>query len=108
MDKSSVKVVALALTACLIGCGIGYIDSRPGWDDTGITAGALLLSGVIFGSAMPKRAWLTGLALGVPVFMMNVALHGNYGSALAIGIALVGAGIGALSGWLILGNKPAR
>jgi hypothetical protein len=108
MDKSTVKVVVLALTACVIGWGIGYIDSRPGWDDTGITAGALLLSGVILGAAMPRWAWLTGLALGVPVFIMNAVLHGNYGSALAIGIALVGAAIGALSGWLILWNKPVR
>jgi hypothetical protein len=108
MDKSTLKLLLLALLACAIGSGIGYIDSRPGWDDTGITAGMLLLSGLVFGAAMPRWAWLTGLALGAPVFIMNLTLHGNYGSALAIFIALLGAGLGAFSGWLFLGNKPAR
>lgn len=108
MDKSTLRLAALVLTACAIGCGIGYIDSRPTWDDAGVTAGALLMSGVVVGAVMPRWAWLSGLALGVPVFIINVALHGNYGSALAIVVALVGAAVGALSGRLFLGSKPAR
>lgn len=108
MAKSALRLTALVLTAGVIGWGIGYMDSRPGWDDTGITAGALLVVGAFVGAAMPRWAWLSGLALGLPVFMMNAALHGNYGSALAIVIALVGAGLGAFSGWLFLGSKPAR
>jgi len=100
MDKSTLRVAALVLTAGLIGWGIGYMDTRPGWDDTGVTAGALLVFGAVVGAAMPRWAWLSGLALGLPVFMMNVALHSNYGSALAIVIALVGAALGALSVWL--------
>lgn len=108
MDKSTLRVAALVLTAGVIGWGIGYMDTRPGWDDAGITAGALLLSGAVCGALMPRFAWLSGLALGLPVFVMNVALHGNYGSALATVIALVGAALGAFSGWVFRSEHRHR
>ena len=34
-------IAALAVT---IGTGIAWVDTRPTWDDTGVTAGALLLT----------------------------------------------------------------
>lgn len=108
MHKSTLSVAALVLTAGLIGWGIGYMDTRPGWDDTGVTAGALLVFGAILGAAMPRFAWLSGLALGLPVLLMNVALDGNYGSALATIIALVGAALGAFSGWLFRSESRHR
>ena len=43
-----------------VGCGsvIAYIDSRPNWDDTGITAMAILLTSGAFAFAAPIRWWL--------------------------------------------------
>ena len=40
------------------------VDSRPGWDDTGITAGLILLACAGLGMAMPERAWLWALLGG--------------------------------------------
>ena len=34
----------LAVVAGTIGLTLGYLDSRPSWDDTGITVALLLLS----------------------------------------------------------------
>ena len=34
----------LALVAVSIGLTLGYLDSRPSWDDTGISSGLLLLT----------------------------------------------------------------
>lgn len=60
------------LCAALLGIGIAYVDSRPHWDDTGITAGALLLTAMLFGIALPNRPWTLALAVGVwiPLYML--------------------------------------
>jgi hypothetical protein len=85
-------VPAVGLAA---GFGIAYIDSRPTWDDAGITAAAVFLVAGVLGAVRPP---LSGLAVGLPIPAMNVVLRSTYGSAAAIAIALVGAGTGALLG----------
>jgi hypothetical protein len=87
----------IPLLACLVGWCIGYVDTRPHWDDAGMTAGALFLAGLVFGALRPPVFWVSGLALGVPVLILNVAIHGNYGSAIAVVVAVIGAGCGALA-----------
>lgn len=49
----------------LAGLCIAYIDSRPNWDDTGITAGLLFLSAGLFTLLGFRRPWLMGLAVGI-------------------------------------------
>jgi hypothetical protein len=106
MDNATARLTATVSIACLVGLGIGYIDTRPTWDDAGVMAGALLIAGALVGGAAPRWCWLSGLALGLPVLALNVATHANYGSALAIGISLIGAGIGAVIGKLVAGMSP--
>ncbi len=53
-------VVALAL-----GAGIGWMDNRPGWDDTGITALALVIAGALMGSLFPRRPWLWAILIWI-------------------------------------------
>ena len=93
--KSSLIVPAIGF---LVGLSIGYIDSRPTWDDAGITAGAVFLAAAVLAAARPRVFWLTGLAVGIPVLGMNVVLHSSYGSAIAIGISLVGSVVGYVAG----------
>jgi hypothetical protein len=96
--------VAVALA---IGIAIGYVDSRPTWDDTGITAGSVFLAAAILSAVRPRAAWLVGLAAGAPVLVFNVVLSGNFGSAVAIAIGLVGALVGFLVGKAAgLGGAP--
>jgi hypothetical protein len=80
--------------ALLLGLGIGYVDSRPGWNDTGIIAGAVLAASTLLSVIAPRVALITGLAVGLPLFVMNAWLHGNLESAIAVGIALLGAALG--------------
>jgi len=96
------------VAAVLAGAAIGYIDSRPNWDDAGVTAGALLVAGVVLGAATPRWFWLIGLALGAPILALNVALHGNYGSALALVVAVAGAGLGSVIGKLFVDERQTR
>jgi prepilin signal peptidase PulO-like enzyme (type II secretory pathway) len=88
----------IAAISLAVGCAIGFVDSRPTWDDTGITAGSIFLASLVLSAARPRSAWLAGLLIGVPVLAFNVALHGGFASAIAVVIALAGAGIGYVIG----------
>jgi len=88
----------IAALSLVVGCAIGFVDSRPTWDDTGITVGSIFLASLVLGAARPRSAWLTGLLIGAPVLAFNVALRGGFASAIAVVIALVGAGMGYVIG----------
>jgi len=91
MNRKTWGVVAIAAAA---GAVIGYVDSRPGWDDTGVTAGTLLLAGLLLALIRPRAAWPIGLALGIPVVVFNAVAHGGPGAAPAVGFGLAGAALG--------------
>ena len=84
--------------ALAIGAGIGYVDSRPTWDDTGITVGALLLAGGLLGYLRPHSSWITGLLLGIPVLVFNYLLQGNLQALAALAVSLIAASLGGLVG----------
>ena len=94
-------LLMLIFALCLGGC-ITYIDSRPTWDDTGVTAAALFLSAAVFGFASPRWAWAWGLALGLWIPLLGIPRAGNYGSLLALLFAFAG----AYGGFLL--RKAAR
>ena len=81
----------------LAGLFFVYVDSRPTWDDTGILAGAILLTCGLLSLLGYQRPWLLALAVGVwiPVYWFIVA-H-NFGSIIALIIAFVG----AYGGWVL-------
>jgi hypothetical protein len=55
----------LLAAAIAMGLAIAWVDSRPHWDDTGITAGSLLLSAGLLGLMGPRRPWLWALGIGI-------------------------------------------
>jgi hypothetical protein len=89
-----IKFWVLFALALGIGLCITWVDSRPGWDDTGITAGLILLACAGLGIAMPERAWLWALLVGGWIPLVGIILHQNYGSILALIIAFIGAYLG--------------
>jgi hypothetical protein len=80
--------------ALVLGLALALVDSSPGWDDTGVSAGVLLVAAGLFGAARPSRAWLWALALGLWIPVLGIAVRGN----LAALIALVPAFLGAFAG----------
>jgi len=104
MKKRSMPIAPVI--APLLGAGIGYLDSRPTWDDTGITVGAVVLCAFVTAAISPRWAWLSGLAVGLPVLAFNAVLHGGYASAAAVGIGIVSAGIGYVAGKLLRTLDP--
>jgi len=87
--------LTLAVAAGL-GFLIAWVDSRPTWDDAGITAGAILLLTGLLGLRNPQRPWVWALAVGIWIPAQDILLHHNYGLSPVIVIAFIGAYTGAL------------
>jgi hypothetical protein len=77
-----------------LGLIIAYVDSRPNWDDTGLTALALFACSGLCGVLEPNRPWLWALAIGLWIPLLGIASARNYGSLLAIPFAFTGAYFG--------------
>jgi len=90
--------IVLTITALLAGAGIGYVDSRPTWDDTGITVMALALTALAFSLARPRQWWLWSVLVGVGTPAFAVLSGGSPGTSIALVVALLGGRIGALAG----------
>ena len=91
-----IRVFEPYLLACLPGLAIAWVDSRPGWDDTGVTAGALLFVSAVIGFIFPRWPWRWGLAVGIWVPLAGLILNHNPGSLIALLPAMLGAYLGGL------------
>ena len=88
----------ILLFAFLIGIGIAFIDSRPTWDDTGVTALALLGSAALLAAVAPRSPWLVGLCIGIWIPAYAIARKPSPGSTamfLVLLFPVAGAYIGA-------------
>jgi hypothetical protein len=81
----------LALVAAAIGLTLGYLDSRPSWDDTGITAGLLLLTSAMVAGLSGRRPWLWALLIGIWIPLLEVWGAAGLASVAALAISTVGA-----------------
>jgi hypothetical protein len=87
-----VQILLLSAAALCAGLGIAWVDSRPGWDDTGVTAGALVLAAAMAAFARVPP-WPAALLVAGPILVTE--LSGSTGVLLAIPLAIVGAYAGA-------------
>lgn len=77
--------------AVSLGVAIAYVDSRPNWDDTGITAMVLFVASAMCGALWPGRPWLCALAVSVWIPLFGIAASGNFGSLIVLVFAFAGA-----------------
>ena len=82
--------------ALIVGLLIAFVDSSPGWDDTGISAAAVFAGCGLLGAVCPARPWLWALLVGSWIPAFGIALHHNYESVMALAVALTGAYLGTL------------
>ena len=92
MQNRWLFVVPLALA---LGFAIAYVDSSPGWDDTGVSAAALMSISGSFGLLYPARSWLWALAVGLWIPALSIAFHHNFESVFALLFAFAGSYSGA-------------
>lgn len=96
-----VQKILFAL-AVLTGLFIAYVDSRPTWDDSGITAGAILLSSGLITLLGFRRPWLIALAIGLWMPLYETVTSHNFkfpGVILFPLVILLIATVGAYAGW---------
>lgn len=81
--------------AAAIGLAVAWVDSRPSWDDTGVTAGALALSAAVFAALSPSRPWRWALLVGAWIPALALARGQGPAALLALAAAAVGAYAGS-------------
>ena len=92
------RTALIAAAALALGIAIALIDSSPGWDSDGITAGLLFLgAGGAAVMARGRQPWLRAALVGLPTPILEILRTGNSGSVLAF----VFAAAGAMAGWAI-------
>jgi hypothetical protein len=91
MDRRQLTLLAIAL---LVGLAIGIVDSSPGWDSTGITAGSLGLAAAAVAFIGRDRPWLWASAVGAPTVVLGIAAGADATIAFAMVFAVAGAVIG--------------
>ena len=100
MEKSlltDIKFWITAILSTLAGMIIAWIDSQPGWDDTGITAGMLFIASALAGFFYPRKAWLWAILCGIWIPVVAIQRRGD----LIMFIVLIITFGGAYSGYLI-------
>lgn len=99
---------AVWLTGALA-CGafLAWMDSSPGWDDTGITVGLVLLGSATFGALRPSWAWASALAVGGWMPVVEIPGSHNFGALAALAFAFAGAFGGALARRLVSPREPS-
>jgi len=86
----------LLAVAVLLGWLIAFVDSRPTWDDTGITACTMLLAASLLAAVSPRRPWLWALAIGVWIPLYGELRTPGLAWALVLAFPMAGAYAGML------------
>ena len=96
-ERISLMQKILLAIAVLAGLFFAYVDSRPTWDDTGITVGVILLTSGLLALIGFQRPWLLALAIGLWLPLYEIITTHTYASIAALVIAF----IGAYGGWAV-------
>jgi hypothetical protein len=64
-ERKLMKQRIFLVLALVFGLLVAYVDTRPHWDDTGITVFVFLAGAAVIGLLIEKRPWLAALAMGV-------------------------------------------
>jgi hypothetical protein len=73
------------------------MDSRPGYDDTGVTAVLLISVTAVAAAIGGTRPWLWAILVGAWTPIIEISSGGSTGSLLALVFAGAGAAIGYLA-----------
>jgi hypothetical protein len=75
------REIAMVAVSVTLGCAIAYVDSRPYWNDTGVTAFALLAFAGFLGFLVPRHVWLWALGIGIWIPVLDLVTDPGPGSA---------------------------
>jgi len=84
----------LTAAAIALGVVIAAVDSRPTWDDSGITAAVLVLAAATVAAIDGRRPWLWAALIGLPLPLIEVPATSSTASAVALLFTAIGAAAG--------------
>jgi hypothetical protein len=93
-----IRELTIAAAAVVAGLAIAWVDTRPTWDDTGVTAGALLLAAAL-AAAAGLRWWGAALLVAAPLLLAELR---SLGAGVSVSLvftaagSLIGAGFGRI------------
>lgn len=91
MKKQFIISLILAIAS---GLAFAWIDTRPHWNDTGITVFLVLLSALFCGYLSSQKPWLIALAVSIWLPLFNIIIAHNFGALLALAPGFIGAFLG--------------
>lgn len=91
LDRRTLLALVIALA---VGMGVALMDSRPGYDDTGVTAVLLVVGAAVAAAVSGRSPWLWAALVGIWTPAIEIRASGATGSLLALAFAGVGAAIG--------------
>lgn len=95
----------LAMAAISVGLAIAYVDSRPTWDDAGVTVIALIASSFLISAAAGRRPWLWAILVGGWIPALEFGIGRNPASFIALVFAFAGAYAGSAVSRLSRGRR---
>jgi hypothetical protein len=101
------RIIVLTGLAVALGLTIAWVDSRPTWDDTGITVAAIFGTALALGAAAPSRPGMMAIALGIWIPVFNIVQGLNYGAVASLVIAFGGSYAGAFLRRAFIAAGPA-
>ena len=96
-ERTNIMNKILLVVAILCGIFLAYMDSSPGWDDSGITVVGLMISAGLITSLGHPRPWLIGLAVGIWIPLLYIYQSQAFSMLFVLIIPL----IGAYAGWAV-------
>jgi hypothetical protein len=91
---SRVRSGTLAALVAVAGLAVAYVDSRPGWDDTGVTVAAIAIIACVGAAVSGRRPWLWAILAGIWTPAIEISTSGQLASSVALLVAAVGAAVG--------------
>jgi len=92
--KTKILFIVYLSLAVIAGLAIAWIDSRPNWDDTGITVLMVLVAASITGFLASQKPWLIAMLVSIWIPVFGIVSSHNYGGFIAIIPAFIGSYLG--------------
>jgi hypothetical protein len=94
MSRTSARTLALIFAALVLGLAIAWMDTRPTWDDTGVTAG-VVVAGSALATMVGLRLWWAAACVAGPLALV-LAVHGSLAAVVVALLGLGGAALGSV------------
>ena len=79
-----IQMTLYLILGVILGLAIAWIDSQPGWDDTGVSVFLILTVAASIGYLTGQKPWLAALAVSIWIPLWAVIHTHNYGGFMAL------------------------